>query len=164
MPLLSLSLPQYAKQMSRSCFLNSYFNGRGGAVLCDGVRLARITTWEALISASIIRFGSSDVPNNVAGFRQTIPSQLSGEGSFTFVIDDAFNQYENLTPGSCCKLVMVLNRTRNLFISFAVATITSTKLGVDVNQSSIVGGTMTFEGSGEILFVDPSVNIPKFPT
>lgn len=76
--------------------------GREGNVVCDDVRIARITNWSLTESSDETTWHDSD--SDV--FRQRLPAVKEATGDFDFKFDLNFPQYDRLRAGECCELIL----------------------------------------------------------
>lgn len=128
--------------MSTACPENA-ITGANGNVVCDNIRIARITNWTLTASVGETTFADSDS----GGFTNRLPTRKEITGSADFKFDTNFPQHDRIREGECCHLVLFINAT--FYWDIPVALITSLSITTNVEDLEVVEGTFEFASSGQ---------------
>lgn len=127
--------------MSSACPTGA-LTGKDGNVVCDTVRLARITQWTLTETVGVTEFADSDS----GGFTNRLPQRKEASGTFDFKFDDTYPQYDRIRAGECCHLVLFMTPT--IWWDIPVALITSLGFTVNVEDLEVEEGTADWQSSG----------------
>ncbi len=114
--------------MSHTC-TTTVNTGFGGVVVCDDVRLARITNWSLVLRTTPIQWSDSAS----AGFQWSTRSAKSGSGTFSFNVDEILPQFDTVIEGRMCRLDL----WHELLVWQLQALVTSMSLTVDVAAGGV---------------------------
>lgn len=133
--------------------------GREGNVVCDDIRIARITNWTLTEASDETTWHDSDS----GVFRQRIPAVKELNGSFDFKFDLNFPQYNCLRAGECCALVLFHNADLYWYVTYAL--INELTFTVNIEDLAVEEGSCTWASHGQYFAPNesPDVQLPAAP-